>query len=66
LGPFYVQKRPEADFGFGANFGTPFGSGSQLIFFHPRSYSATLGLDSIQLFGLGFSMFSRNQLKRTS
>jgi hypothetical protein len=32
LGPFYVQKRPEADFGFGANFGTPFGSGSQLIF----------------------------------
>jgi hypothetical protein len=33
LGPFYVQKRPEADFGFGANFGTPFGSGSQLIFF---------------------------------
>jgi hypothetical protein len=32
LGPFLVQKRPEADFGFGANFGTPFGSGSQLIF----------------------------------
>jgi hypothetical protein len=32
LGPYCIQKRPEADFVFGANFGTPFGSGSQLIF----------------------------------
>jgi hypothetical protein len=30
----------------------------KLDFKNPRSYSATLGLDSIQLFGLGFSMFS--------
>jgi hypothetical protein len=29
--------RPEAEFVFGANFGTPFGSGSQLIFFYKNS-----------------------------